>query len=1014
MDSTAAGIASAAGLAPGWWTNALALHERFTPAPSRTPHANADPFELRLADLGLDPADVANAAAAVGGLAPAWADIVDEVVLGADHTENRRVDGDWEVAFGQVFAPFVAFAAERITAAFTAGGPSESVDLDAFVAAVSRTLTDRLVATGTRTLVTELRLHADRGALVGRDPVSRFHDFVAQMSTGTARARLFTRYPVLARLLAQMTDAAVTAAVELLDRFRQDRHDVVTTLFPDGDPGVLVGADFGLGDPHRGRSVATLAFSGGARLVYKPRDVTLQRHLAGMVAWLNDHVEGLGLRAVPTLVREGYGWSAYVEAAPLTDVALADRFYFRQGALLALLHAVRATDMHYANVIAAGDTPVVVDVETLFHPALTADQGGDPAAAALADSVYRTALLPLIAVGDHGTWDLSGLGGDADRSPVSRVSWQDAGTDRMRLVRVAAEARTASNRPRAGTEALEPRAHQAALCDGFRTAHDRIAAHKSAFAELVRACENVLTRVVFRPTWIYTSMLDESTHPDLLADGLSRDRALAMLCSATATGPLRRLAAHEIADLWAGDVPMFTMTAGRAVVCDSAGDPTGVRLPTPGLHQALDALDAMDDTTRRDQEWVVAATLATRSQATAHVADHVAEPLPAGAPADPDALIAAACTMGDRLVASAHRGRERVNWLGVELVEERQWLVLPLGAGLATGYLGVALFLAQLGAATGIARYTEHAALAVRALPTALGHIASRPALVDAVGCGGLTGLGGIAYGAARVGALLDDAGLRDAAEFAVGLAGEVAGRTTDPTWTAGHAGCLAAMTAVHTDLGFSAAADVANDCAELLGAFFAGRDGPGAGLPGGFARGRAGIGWALANHGSPAHADLGRHVASTATADAARGGWCSGPAGALLAVASAGIGADTPWPEPDPDVGRPGDLSLCHGELGVVEVLGALGRQGPVPDDIAVGLRRRVSRVLATVQHDEPWCGVPDRLATPGLLNGLSGIGYALLRLAAPDTTPSVLLLEPADPPRFPVSPARTERNRG
>lgn len=927
----------ATGLDAGWWVTALGAHERFTSA-------------------------------------PAWAGTV-RAACTADHPAADHPDDDWVAAFGRIVHPFVAIADDRITT--RAATLTATVDVEAVVGGISLALRDKLVALAARALVTELRGRADRGGLDGPDPAARFRDFVTRMSTPAARVDLFGRYPVLGRLLGQATDAAAIAAVELLDRFDRDRDDLVATFFPDGDPGVLVAVDVGRGDVHRGRSVAALTFAEGARLIYKPRDVLLQRHLGELVSWLNDRVAGLGLRAVRTLACDGYGWSEFVEAAPLADAAHADRFYFRHGALLALLHAVRATDMHYANVIAAGDTPVPVDVETMFHPELVAAAAGDPAAAALADSVYRTALLPLIAVGDQGTRDLSALGGDADRAPVTVVSWQDAGTDRMRLVRVAARAHGAANRPKVGAAELDPRAHQAALREGFRATFDRIAAHKTAFADLVTACADMAARMVIRPTWVYTSMLDESTHPDLLSDGPARDRAFAMLSSGT-DGPLRTLASCEIADLWAGDVPIFTVTPGGDTVHDSSGAPTGVRLPRPGLRLALDGLTAMDDFARREQEWVIAATLATRSTATGHIAGHLVAPQPIGTPADPDALLAAACAVGDQLVAGGHRGGDRVNWLGLELVDDRQWLVLPLGAGLATGYLGVALFLAQLGAATGIARYTDHAHLAVRPLPAALAHLASRPDLADAVGCGGLNGIGGIAYGAARVATLLDDAELRGAAEFAVSLAVEVAGRTTDPSWAGGHAGALAATAAVH-------ATPAARRCADLLAAGLA----ENTTLPGGFARGRAGIGWALVHHGGPAHERLGRSVLAEATADAAAGGWCSGPAGVL---AARGLDPGTSWPDP----GRLRDLSLCHGESGVVEALGVLAREHPARTDLALGLRSRISLVLAAVQREELWCGVPDGLATPGLLNGLAGIGYTLARLAMPDI-PSVLFLEPA-----------------
>ena len=38
--------------------------------------------------------------------------------------------------------------------------------------------------------------------------------------------------------------------------------------------------------------------------------------------------------------------------------------------LLAVLHALGATDVHRENLVAAGDRPVLVDAETVMHPQL--------------------------------------------------------------------------------------------------------------------------------------------------------------------------------------------------------------------------------------------------------------------------------------------------------------------------------------------------------------------------------------------------------------------------------------------------------------------------------------------------------------------------------------------------------------------------------------------------------------------------------------------------------------------
>jgi lantibiotic modifying enzyme len=83
----------------------------------------------------------------------------------------------------------------------------------------------------------------------------------------------------------------------------------------------------------------------------------------------------------------------------------------------------------------------------------------------------------------------------------------------------------------------------------------------------------------------------------------------------------------------------------------------------------------------------------------------------------------------------------------------------------------------------------------------------------------------------------------------------------------------------------------------------------------------------------------------------------------------------------------------LCHGELGIAEALTLLSTQ--VPAAVAAR-RRRAGLVLDAIDRYGLGCGTPGGVPTPGLLYGLAGIGYGLLRLGFADLVPSVLVLEP------------------
>ena len=77
-----------------------------------------------------------------------------------------------------------------------------------------------------------------------------------------------------------------------------------------------------------------------------------------------------GAAHAASVARADYGWQEFVSYRPCTELAEVEVFYQRQGALLALFNALDGTDIHHENVIAVVDQPLLIDVETLFHPTL--------------------------------------------------------------------------------------------------------------------------------------------------------------------------------------------------------------------------------------------------------------------------------------------------------------------------------------------------------------------------------------------------------------------------------------------------------------------------------------------------------------------------------------------------------------------------------------------------------------------------------------------------------------------
>lgn len=162
-------------------------------------------------------------------------------------------------------------------------------------------------------------------------------------------------YPVLARQLVTTVEQWVNYGLEFLEHLCIDWAELCATFSPESKPGLLTEVQMGAGDTHRdGRSVLLLQFREGLQLVYKPKSLAIDVHFQELLAWLNTCDRCLPLATIKILDRGTYGWSEYIAARDCLSEAEVQRFYERQGAYLALLSALEATDFHSENIIAAG------------------------------------------------------------------------------------------------------------------------------------------------------------------------------------------------------------------------------------------------------------------------------------------------------------------------------------------------------------------------------------------------------------------------------------------------------------------------------------------------------------------------------------------------------------------------------------------------------------------------------------------------------------------------------------
>jgi type 2 lantibiotic biosynthesis protein LanM len=910
-------------------------------------------------------------------------------------------------------------------------------------------LPGRLLSMLSRTMALELNIARLQGHLAGSTPEERFRDFVTQLADREFALSLLAEYPVLARQVVASLDCWVEVKHSLIRRLVDDWDALCATFSPAQAPGIVVEVADGAGDSHRGgQSVHILRFSSGLRVVYKPRAMSVDSHFQDLLVWLNDHGIVPPLRTVKILDRGDYGWEEFVSPSTCTDGAQVTRFYQRQGSYLALLYALAATDFHFENLVAAGEHPVLVDLEALFHrhvQTLDLRVAENQAGSRFIGSVVTSGLLPMRVWSNASSEgvDISGLGAAGGQlTPHGVLAWDGAGTDEMRLTRTRTTIPEGRNRPALNGAPVDLLDYVEDILSGFASTYWLIWQHRDELLAPTGplACfAGDETRVILRGTQSYAMLLQESYHPDMLRDALERDRLLDRLWEAVSALPhLARVISAERAALLMGDIPVFLAKPGS----HHLGTGTGQCLPDFFVETGLDLvrrrLQELSERDFKQQHWFIRASLATISPSIeARFETRQACSEGQGAP-NCNAFLAAARAIADRLAALVLRGTEGVSWIGLTFHDELQPNLGVLGSDLYEGLTGIAFYLGYLAATVGDTGYRE---LAEETLRTAQAQV-QRDANPDA-SIGGFSGLGGFIYALTHLGTLWEHPALYEQAAALAERVSARANQVDEFDIVRGAAGSIGALLSLYRCAPSGHTLEAAVRCGERLLALaqpmthgIAWPYKMGASQPlTGFSHGTAGAAWSLLE--LAAVTGEGRfHEAALSAMAYERSVFC--PEKGNWPDFRLPFGKITAFSEPEPMVtwchGAPGiglarlrslrhvddaairaeidtaiqatlrygfgrNQSLCHGDLGNLDLLLEASR---VLGDVELAARTKsvAGSILASIEERGWLCGVPLGVEVPGLMTGLAGIGYELLRLAEPIRVPSVLVFDP------PISP--------
>jgi type 2 lantibiotic biosynthesis protein LanM len=401
---------------------------------------------------------------------------------------------------------------------------------------------------------------------------------------GGGLAALFVSRPVLARLIATAAELWISMTAAFIERLAADFQAIRRAFFKGRQPGMVTHIRGELSDPHNGgQSVLQVTFSSGLAIGYKPRALGLDSAWRQMIGWLDSHGAPESARAPKVLLRDGYGWVEWISTAPCPVQGGAARFFHRAGATLCLLHFLRGIDFHSENVIASGDTPVPVDLETLVHPvvpdswrAVDGNTAAGRAARWLRESVLATSYLPkwVALPGGHAA-AIGGLN-PTELQPAKRLAFTAPNTDGMNYAARKISKPQTSHLPSISGKSLTPGAFHSEFETGYTAMYRFLMScrHELFAADgPLKAFRGQTVRILLRPTVLYTLLLRRALGKRFLTSGVEWSLQFDILARFSdffeSNANAERIRAAEQRALEQLDVPYFS---GRT-------DSTSLRLP---------------------------------------------------------------------------------------------------------------------------------------------------------------------------------------------------------------------------------------------------------------------------------------------------------------------------------------------------------------------------------------------------------------------------------------------------
>ncbi|EJO5346882.1 type 2 lantipeptide synthetase LanM family protein [Clostridium botulinum] len=425
-----------------------------------------------------------------------------------------------------------------------------------------------------RIIALKLEEYKQTHSFISEDNETRFQEFLkSTFLSKESFLKLFEEYPVAARVATVRTMYLKNNFCKILKNIENDHDEIKKFLTIDFLS--LTAIKLSTGDSHhQGNSVCILEFQ-DKKLVYKPKNLKICKSFEKFIDWYTNSSELLPINIPKGIYKDEYTYNEFIMPKFCQNEKEVENFYIRYGYLIALCYLLNLNDLHLENIIAHGEYPIIIDIETCFQASVEMENNSiyiDLLRYLEIDSVSNSFLLPRqISVGSDDDIELSALSGREVKLSKTFLAPTEVNTDKFHYKKVPGYFAGADNIPKlSDNEEAEVKKYSLRILEGFDDFISFIMENKNECLKILEVFRGQKIRLLTKGTEKYASMIRYASHPNYNREMKYRERLMMNLWAYPYLD--KRIIKSEVNDLLFNDIPIFYSYTDSRNLIDSNGN----------------------------------------------------------------------------------------------------------------------------------------------------------------------------------------------------------------------------------------------------------------------------------------------------------------------------------------------------------------------------------------------------------------------------------------------------------